>query len=224
MRLPRLSRATSREGSRVAARAPVAIPKFHKWWSESGCALSFATTCCWLEASSPLRVKAGGIDVVELRGMHMRAGIELVHPYRAAQARSRRPETEEEMEDGARGTEGRIKRRGGRGTIRGRSARPRENGVPWTESRATPRPTVTQQRHAQATTNTKKATRKKHQRSTPPVERGNRKATPEAQAREEEEERWRLQSAAALVTAWIGRCRVPPTRLEVHWTCMCTTP
>ena len=54
----------------------------------------------------------------------MRAGIELVHPYRAAQARSRRPETEEEMEvgmeDGARGTEGRIKRRGGRGTIRGR--------------------------------------------------------------------------------------------------------
>ena len=121
----------------------------------------------------------------------MRAGIELVHPYRAAQARSRRPETEEEMEDGARGTEGRIKRRGGRGTIRGRSARPRENGVPWTESRATPRPTVTQQRHAQATTNTKKATRKKHQRSTPPVERGNRKATPEAQAREEEEERWR---------------------------------
>eukprot|EP00964_Phaeocystis_antarctica_P121341 scaffold85012_cov39-Phaeocystis_antarctica.AAC.1 len=57
----------------------------------------------------------------------MRAGIELVHPYRAAQARSRRPETEEEMEvgmeDGARGTEGRIKRRGGRGTIRGRKRR-----------------------------------------------------------------------------------------------------
>ena len=109
----------------------------------------------------------------------MRAGIELVHPYRAVQARSRRPETEEEVEDGARGTEGRIKRRGGRGTIRGRSARPRENGVPWTESRATPRRTVTQQRHAQATTSTKKATRKKHQRSTPPVERGNREATPE---------------------------------------------